>query len=382
MTAPAAVGPGCAVAGICGGCPAHQGDHHAARAAKEAALRHAWTEAGLPAACVDGPLLEDLGPHGLRDRVDLALQDGRLGLRALDGGPPVPAPACPALSPSLEALRRALAADPPPLRRAGLRLRVGPVDAAGARPAGLWVDAANEDLKALIDEGAWLRRQLAAGRVVELGQRRKELQPGPEGLRLRPAALRPWWQTRLDGDAPAAVFGVVGGFTQPGIAANARLLRQLRARAAALGAPRWIELGAGAGNLTLPLLSLGAQVTAVEPDPLARAGLQRGAEAAGLAGALTLAPHGFDRPDDSLICALDASDAALVDPPRSGLGRLPEALARSRGPGALLYLSCHGPSLVADLARLAAQGWTPDRVGGVDWFPFTPHGEWLVGLRR
>jgi 23S rRNA (uracil1939-C5)-methyltransferase len=376
------VGPGCAVAGACGGCPAWEGDHHAARAAKEAALRAAWTAAGLPPACVEGPLLEDLGPHGLRDRVDLALHEGALGLRALDGGPPVRALACPALSPSLEALRRALAADPPPLRRAGLRLRVGPVDPAGARPEGLWVDAANADLKALLDEGAWLRRQLAAGRTVELGQRRKEVQGGPGGLRLRPAALRPWWQTRLQGDVPADVFGVVGGFTQPGMAANARLLRQLRARAAALGAARWIELGAGAGNLTLPLLSLGAEVTAVEPDPLARAGLERGAAAAGLGAGLRLAPHGLDRPDAALVAALEASEAALVDPPRSGLGRLPEALAQARGPRALLYLSCHGPSLVADLARLAAQGWTPDRVGGVDWFPFTPHGEWLVGLRR
>lgn len=382
----------CQVAGTCGGCPWIDAPYAEQLEQKRAAFRALWLAEGLPEASVADVPIASAGSWGLRDRTDLAYRriDGAatLGLWSLRGDDLVDVGPCSALAPGLRAFVGHLRADPLPLERASLRLRVGPD---GRR--GVWIDAANEDLKLLLDEGDWLRRRLAEGVVVEAGQRRKPVVDEGSRLKLlKHARLEPWFQTwvsRYDAvgallAAPLQLFGPVGGFTQPSLAANRLLVAEVEARARALGAARWLELGAGIGNFTLPLAFLAPEpVVVVENDPLAVFGLLRGVEAAGLTGRVEVARADLQRADAELLRRLQEADAVLADPPRSGLGRTVDALdalpLQARPPW-FVYVSCYAESLVSDCADLVALGYEPGPVSGVDQFPHTPHGEWVVTL--
>lgn len=358
----------CGLGGVCGGC-AWRGRPWAEQVA-------GWRD-GLAVAGRGGWSIDEVGEDGLRDRADaFQWRDGeviRLGLGRLDGDGVVEIGLCTALSPALAAWRADLAADPPPLPgKAALRLRVSPD---GLR--GVWVDAANIDLKGLLDEGAWLARQVDAGVVVELGQRRKEAVRLEGQWKLREGAPRPWFRTWLDEDRPAAVFGQVGGFSQPSLVANQALVRRVREAIDAVGAAAWVEVGCGAGNLTLPLAARTERVLAVDADPSALDALTAGLAAAGLVGRVETLRAGLD--GGRLAARLAGFEAALVDPPRSGLGVLVDHLDGLRG---LVYVSCSSESLARDLDRLVARGWRVEGGVGVAQFPQTPHVEWVVRLAR
>ncbi len=371
----------CGVAGRCGGCPWIGRPYDEQLEAKRAHLRGLWRDAGLPADVVADPPIASAGEAGLRDRMDVAWRrvDGLpvLGMWDVENATLVDVGPCPAASAPLRAFLQWLRADTPPIDRASLRLRVDPD---GVR--GLWIDAANVDVKALMDEGDWLRRLLAAGVVVEIGQRRKPLYADAEDGRLRlskDVALRPWFRTWI-GDRAVPLYGPVGGFSQPSLAANRLLVERVVALCVATGARRYLELGAGNGNLTLPLAGAGTEVTALELDGTARAGLERSAAEAGVSVAVVAADVHRAAGLGPLI---DAADAVLADPPRSGLRGFVDALAaREVLPPHLVYVACHADSLVADAARLAALGYAPVVVEGVDQFPQSPHIEWLVRFDR
>ena len=335
-----------------------------------AAFRTAWSAAGLGS---PGEIQTfDAGDRALRDKVDLQLsRDGgavALGLKARGGGAVVDQPDCPLLSAPLQGWVHDLRADLPPLDRASLRLRVGPD---GRR--GVWLDAANLDIKSLLEDGAWLRRQTAA---VELGQRHKRMVWVEGRARLGEPVLEPWFQTWVRGQ-PAPLYTTVGGFTQVGWAANRVLVDRVLAGAAGLGASDWVEVGAGAGNLTLPLAGTGARVRAVDIDGLGLAGLARSAAEQSLDGQIEIVRASYQA---STTPWLDGAEGVLVDPPRSGLGTGVDALLRHR-PRVLLYVSCNAETLIADVARLAA-AYGVAQVTSVGLFPHTPLGEWVVGMTR
>ena len=145
---------------------------------------------------------------------------------------------------------------------------------------------------------------------------------------------------------------------------------------------RVLEIGPGLGALTTALLARGAEVVAVEPDPLASAGLERMAQDQGWTDRLRLAPASLARDDAALRALISDSEAILVDPPRSGMGALPAALSSTPGPRWLLSVSCHADSFVDDLAALIAGGWSLRASAGIDQFPQSPHAEWLALLWR
>lgn len=375
----------CAVAGQCGGCAWILKPYEQQLEEKRQGLAQRWLQAGLPQEALDSMELHSVGQGGLRDRTDLSMRRGPegdvLGLWDKDRGQLVDVGACPQLSEPLRAWAVALRQDLPPISRASLRLRCSPQ---GER--GLWVDASNEDIKALLDEGAWLRRQMAQA-VVEMGQRRKVVVELEGSLKLRKPELRPWLTTWIQPEARGVpLYGPVGGFTQPGVESNRALVHRITALVAAIAAPRWLELGCGQGNFTLPLASMSDGVVGVEVDPLARQGLLRSAQEAGLEEKITLARANMHRADQAARDLLGESDAVLVDPPRSGLGAFVEVLLEAdpaSAPRDLIYVSCFADSLVEDLGRLcAAGGWRPLSLWGLDQFPQSPHAEWVVHLRR
>ena len=371
----------CEVGGLCGGC-AWIGTPYADQLAeKRATFASLWREAGLPEDVLADIPGYSAGEAGLRDRIDLAHRrqaDGPvLGLFDLERTRIVDVGACPAASPELRDFIGELRADPPPIDKASLRLRVGPNN-----ERGLWIDAANADIKALLDEASWLQRQLA-GAFVELGQRRKPLVADASRLRLeKKPELRPWFRTWI-GDREALLYMPVGGFSQPSLAANRLLVSRAMALVERAGAARWLELGAGCGNFTLPLAGSGAEVIAAETDRTALDGLARATREQGLESRIRTERLSMDGPSDEARALLAEADAVFADPPRSGLGRFTEAIADlDAPPSAIVYASCHGEALVRDAARLTAMGYQPRSLELVDQFPQTPRAEWLALFTR
>ena len=365
----------CALAGRCGGCPWIALPAAAQRQRRLADLRDRWQAAGLPAP--PEPDWRSVGLGALRDRVDLSLRrvDGAtiLGMFAADGSGLVDVETCPLLTAPLDDWLADFRADLPDIERAGIRLRVGPD---GQRQ--VWLDLPNETTRDLLSQRGWLSR-LSEKAAVEIGQKRKDLVATPERLKLTRPGLKATFATWIRGEK-VPLQGLVGGFSQPGMAANRVLVETVLEQVAATPAARWLELCAGSGNLTLPLADTGAAVTAWEVDRLALRALTAAAEARGLS--VTAAPLNIHRASPRLTEALRqaAPDAILADPPRAGLGRFLEVLGASGLRPPIVYVSCAVESLTADIAQLAGMGYRVASLVGVEQFPHTPHGEWVVRL--
>jgi 23S rRNA (uracil1939-C5)-methyltransferase len=66
-------------------------------------------------------------------------------------------------------------------------------------------------------------------------------------------------------------------------------------------------------------------------------------------------------------------DAAIVDPPRAGLGREVVNALTAHSPARLVYVSCDPSTLARDGRMLAAAGYQLERVTPIDLFPQTFH---------
>lgn len=152
----------------------------------------------------------------------------------------------------------------------------------------------------------------------------------------------------------------------------------IAAAAASRAAPvrRAVDLYAGAGFLTAPLLAAGAEVTAVEVDPSSFADLQANlARWKGRARAV--------RSTAERVLGREGVEADLVvaDPPRAGLSPAVRAGLLARPPAALLLVSCDPVTLARDVAALRPAY----RIASgtfLDLFPQTHHVETLLLLLR
>ncbi|MEU3252269.1 class I SAM-dependent methyltransferase [Streptomyces sp. NPDC006997] len=127
--------------------------------------------------------------------------------------------------------------------------------------------------------------------------------------------------------------------------------------------PRVLDLGAGTGKLTGTLLALGADVTAVEPDPAMRAELRRALpDVPALAGGAEAIPL----PDASVDAVLAGNALHWFDMAAAG----PE-IARVLAPGGVLAglwnLLDDGTEWVAELARVATGAAVGPRDTPASW---------------
>lgn len=109
------------------------------------------------------------GPAQLRDRLDFSLEQGRLGLYHKNSQAIVDLKECVQLSEPLQQWLTEFRNIQWPFDKGSIRLRRGPQG-----QKGVWLDFANVDIKALLEEKNILHKLLQDS-VVEIGQRRKSL---------------------------------------------------------------------------------------------------------------------------------------------------------------------------------------------------------------
>ena len=82
------------------------------------------------------------------------------------------------------------------------------------------------------------------------------------------------------------------------------------------------------------------------------------------------------------VAALGGLDVLVVDPPRRGLGPATRAALIAAAAPRVVYVSCAPATLAADLADLAAAGYSVVSVEAIDMMPGTPHIEAVAVLER
>jgi 23S rRNA (uracil1939-C5)-methyltransferase len=142
-----------------------------------------------------------------------------------------------------------------------------------------------------------------------------------------------------------------------------------------------LDLYAGAGNFALPLAGQGCRVWALEADPEA---VRAVGEAAGRFGLSGLSPIRADlrSPGPLPLPAGARPLAAVVDPPRTGGGKVLVRLLESRGLGRIVWVSCDLVNTARDIRHLVDNGWSVTRVDLFDMFPQTWHQEAVLVLDR
>ena len=136
------------------------------------------------------------------------------------------------------------------------------------------------------------------------------------------------------------------------------------------------DLYAGVGLFSAGLAEQGARVVAVEESPWAAADFEVNLdefEDVALYEASV---------EQALPAISEKPDAALVDPPRTGLSRKALDLLVEANPERLVYVSCDPATLARDAKRLAAAGYRLLRVTPIDMFPQTYHIETISSWRR
>lgn len=133
------------------------------------------------------------------------------------------------------------------------------------------------------------------------------------------------------------------------------------------------DLYAGAGTFSLPMAQAGAEVIAIELEGSSVRDLRRNAQFNGCDVEII---------GDDVARALPeigAVDAAVVDPPRSGLAKEVVRAIADAAPTRLAYVSCDPQTFARDAAALRAHGFALEQATPVDMFPQTFHQE-TVGI--
>ncbi len=319
----ARVTPPCPLFGRCGGCQWQHVDDRIQRSSKGDIVARALG-INLTEASPVGP------SYGYRERARFTVGFGGVGFHARRSHEIVDVPACPLLTPALnaalpEARERAATLGPGDevLLLAGADEVVGEAQGRGFSVR----DGRSED-REIGDAAAWPD-------VAE---------PGSPPLRVPPR-----------------------GFAQVGRAGNAALVAAVM-DAVGPHPGRVLELYAGSGNFTRHLLGRASAVIASDSDAGAVARGRLNAPAADWRVAATLGT------------SVLPIDTVLVDPPREGLDE--RSLALAAAGRRLVYVSCDPQTLSRDLGRLLPRGLRLEGAVALDLMPQTDHVEVVALFTR
>ena len=319
--------------------------------------------------------ITSIAAGGLRNRADMTLfrQNGDMvfGLYDNDREDIVDIENCPQMSAELSEWFEEFRSHIPDIRLGSVRLRVSPSGERGA-----WLDFPNVEIK----ERDWLS-WLQSVAHVEMGQRRKTLISKSDGFGLGNPVLKPWFQTYLKEKA-LPLYSTIGSFTQPGFLSNKYLVHTVIKMASGLNLKSWADICSGSGNFTFPLAEISKRVVSVEWDRLSLEGLHLGLEDFEHRQRVRVLRGNIFKPANELIKELEAIEGLVVDPPRSGLGRLSQVIGNDISPKAIIYVSCFAKSMTEDIAELQKYGYQWEICSGLDQFPQSPHCEWVNLLRK
>jgi 23S rRNA (uracil1939-C5)-methyltransferase len=140
-----------------------------------------------------------------------------------------------------------------------------------------------------------------------------------------------------------------------------------------------LDLYGGAGNLSKPLVSQFKEIHCVDTNVPAEKSIDL--------------PETFNFYRASVVWWLqnapqnkDFSSAAILDPPREGLGadfaQIEFGLSQKFSPDTIILVGCDADSFARDSFRFTQKGYTLTRMGVLDLFPQTPHVESLAVFKK
>jgi 23S rRNA (uracil1939-C5)-methyltransferase len=168
-------------------------------------------------------------------------------------------------------------------------------------------------------------------------------------------------------------------FTQVNWEVNQALIARVVEGAAERRVRSFLDVYAGSGNFTLPLLAQGLSGVAVESNRTSILAAREAADRQGLVRGSFVAA-------DAVLHALElhargqSFQLVVIDPPRAGVKSGLAALARL-AKGWLVMCSCNPVTLARDLRSLLDLGFEIESIEAFDMFPQTHHFETLVWLR-
>ncbi|MDO8847782.1 MAG: 23S rRNA (uracil(1939)-C(5))-methyltransferase RlmD [Coriobacteriia bacterium] len=365
--------PACPYFGACGGCQWQHISYSAQAAAKRQTLIDALTRIGK----LDSPDVAETvaspSAYGYRNKVELtAAEDGSraLGFLKAHTNELLAIDACPLLPKRASRLPRSLT---------GALRFLGSRGAEGILRASVRVSASGE-----IAVDVWTRPgpfpRAAAARVIteSTGARTftRTIMRDAERRdvsQVEVLAGTGVWHEKL-GDDRFAVSSP--SFFQVNTAAAIALRDTAVGLLEVDGTMRVADLYAGVGTFTLPLARSAGEVVAVEASRYALGDLRENLAQADLDADIVPGDAAYALPD------IGHLDAALIDPPRSGISdKAMRALIGARIPR-IVYVSCDPATLARDVAALVGTGYHATRFVPVDLFPQTYHLETVALLER
>jgi len=333
---PARVEPPCPHFARCGGCQWQHADYEAQLDWKRSIVAGQLAHLGglesvqVDAAIVPGP------PYHYRNRMDFKIAAGVPALHRLRSKTLEPLEVCLLLRPELGELFD----------------RLGPLD--GARSLTMRVAAPTGDMLVIVEGDVPEQAATWGASVAHRSSR---------GLR---SIIGGTTITEVVAGTPLRITG--GSFFQVN-SAGAEALVECVSEALSPQPHEVLLDGYAGGGLFGATVGAGcAAVVAIEASPTAVADLRHNLEAADVEAVV------YRGDFDAVLEEVGAAfDVAVVDPPRSGLGREMIDVLASAAPRAIAYVSCDPASLARDAGHLAARGYRLDRVRPVDMFPQTYH---------
>ncbi len=157
-------------------------------------------------------------------------------------------------------------------------------------------------------------------------------------------------------------------FYQVNLEVNQALVADVNAAIEAVSPTTVLDLFSGAGNLSLPLVAKGLNATLIEAHPTAVKDAKRTAADHELTADIRLGRVEDFEAGDAFF------DAAILDPPRKGVGAVIEQVLLTR-PKLVVMVSCNIATLAKDIKRAAKLGYQMDGVRLYEMFPHSKHVE-------
>lgn len=196
---------------------------------------------------------------------------------------------------------------------------------------------------------------------------------GPDSIEPLYPAEQDLWYALPEHDVRLAIRP--GDFLQVHAGINQQMINVAMEWLAIEAGDRVLEWFSGLGNFSLPMLRLGAHVTAIEGESTMTRRASENARQAGLDVHHQALTTNLFEPDPEAIWMREHYDKLLLDPPRSGAQAALRLVDRIR-PKSILYCSCDPATLARDAGDLVKErGYRLARVRVMDMFPHTAHVE-------